>query len=752
MRWQLPAPSARLLRFLCGLLLTALALAQTLGYLALPGWQRLEALFYDTRMQLTAPGGMDHRLVIVDIDERSLAEIGRWPWGRDRMAALLEQLQQRYQVRLVGFDILFPEADASSGLPVLDRLLASSLMQQPGLRAAVEKLRPELDHDQRFASALHASPAVLGLYFSDDERGITSGALPAPSLPLAALPADTLITSWPGYAANLPALQDAAGWAGHVNVLPDEDGLIRRAPLLVEYAGHTYESLSLAMFRRLLGGPAVQAGVVEKGGYAALEWLQLALPQGGAARLPVNENVAALIPYRGPAGSFAYVSAANVLAGRLPVAELQGRVVLIGTTAPGLEDLRNTPVGITYPGVEIHANLLAAMLDGTLPVEPPYALGADALTVLLVALIGLFWLPRLSPGRALLLYVGLLALLLGGNFWLWHSRMLALPLANALLLLTFFFLLHNGWGYFVETRGRQRFTQLFGQYVPPPLVAQMAADPDRYDMAGRTAELTVLFADVRDFTRLAEQLPAADLAAWLNAYLGRMTEVVRDHLGTLDKYIGDALMAFWGAPIATPEHARQAVLTALAMQEALPALNAGFAAHGWPQVRIGIGLNTGVMVVGDLGSPLRKAYTVVGDAVNLAARLEGLAPRYGVGVVVGEATQAAVAALSPLPGSADTLHWRELDRVRVKGREQALTIYEPLRPGSVPAAELAGWQAFLQAYRAADWAQAELRLVALRQAAPQCYLYDLYAERLTELSTQLAPFAPWDGVTVFASK
>ena len=746
MRWY---PPARLLRFLCGLLLVGLALGQTLGYLALPGWQRLETLFYDTRLQLTAPGGVDQRLVIVDIDERSLAELGRWPWGRDRMAALLEQLYQRYQVRLVGFDVLFPEADASSGLPVLDQLLASSLMQQPGLRAAIEKLRPQLDHDQRFAAVLQHFPAVLGLYFSDDERGVTSGALPPPPLPLAALPPATEITNWPGYAANLPRLQTAAGWAGHVNVLADEDGLIRRAPLLVAYAGHSYEALSLAMFRRLLGGVAVQPGVVEQSAYAALEWLQLPLPQGGIARLPVNQNVAALIPYRGAAGSFAYVSAADILAGRLPAEALAGRVALVGTTAPGLEDLRNTPVGIAYPGVEIHANLLAAMLDGTLPVEPPFALGAEVLTLLLVALVGLFWLPRLSPVRAALLYFGLLALLLGSNFWLWQSRLLALPLANPLLLLTLFFLLHNGWGYFVETRGRQRFTALFGQYVPPPLVAQMAADPDRYDMAGRTAELTVLFADVRDFTRLAEQLPAADLAAWLNAYLGSMTTVVRDQLGTLDKYIGDALMAFWGAPIATPDHARQAVLAALAMQEALPALNADFAARGWPPVRIGIGLNTGPMVVGDLGSPLRKAYTVVGDAVNLAARLEGLAPRYGVGVVVGEATQAAVASL---PGSAECLGWRELDRVRVKGREQALTIYEPLRPATLPAAELAAWQDFLTAYRAADWPNAELRLVALRQAAPQCYLYVLYAERLAELSRNQPAYAPWDGVTVYDSK
>jgi adenylate cyclase len=301
------------------------------------------------------------------------------------------------------------------------------------------------------------------------------------------------------------------------------------------------------------------------------------------------------------------------------------------------------------------------------------------------------------------------------------------------------------WGYFVESQSKRRMTHRFGQYVPPELVDEMARDPDSYNMEGRRAELTVLFSDIRGFTSLSERMPPDRLAALINEYLGTMTDIVRQRRGTLDKYIGDAIMAFWGAPMADPDHARNAVLCALDMQAALPELNQRLAAKGWPPLQIGIGVNTGPMTVGDMGSAVRKAYTVLGDAVNLGSRLEGLTKHYGVGIIVGEDTRE----LAKLG-----LVFRELDRVRVRGKEAPVAIYEPLgEEGGLPAErleELRLWNQMLRLYRAQDWDQAELALLNLSRQAPRS-LYDLYSARIAYCRAQ-PPGPSWDGVWTFESK
>lgn len=731
-------------RLVIGLLCVALFLGHAARLWQLPFVTQLDAYLYDARVRFFMPGTVDDRVVIVDIDEKSLAEVGRWPWGRNVVAELVRRLVDDYQVAVIGFDVVFAEPDDSSGLHVLENLGKRELRHEKAYQSALNGLRQSLNYDQQLAQTLKGRPVVLGYYFSNAADARKGGALPPPVFEPGTF--DGLPTGffgYHGYGANLPELQAAAAGAGHFNPFVDMDGIVRRVPLLVEHNGAYYESLSLAILRVLMGNPDVMPVFPDP--RLPMEYLDLRSAQG-RVRIPVDENVCALVPYRGPEASFPYVSAVDVLRGEAPAEVLAGRVILVGTTALGLKDLRSTPVGATYPGVEIHANLIASILGGEPFKEKPSVIRtADAIQVALYGLLLALWLPFLSPIRASLLTVAVLGISLGFNFLMWEGGNLVLPLAANLVLILFLFAFNMSWGYFVESRTKQQFTELFGQYVPPELVDEMARNPESYSMEGRNETLTVLFSDVRNFTSISEGLDPKELTQLMNTYLGGMTEVIRTRRGTLDKYIGDAIMAFWGAPVADPAHARHAVEAALEMQGRIADLSAAFVARGWPALRIGIGINTGVMTVGDMGSPVRKAYTVMGDAVNLASRLEGITKEYGVGIVIGEATLAAV----------DGLIGRELDRVRVKGKDKPVAIYEPLGfADRCPAAvldELAQWNAALEDYRACRWAAAGEKLARLRAEHPESELYSLYAQRLDYLRDH-PPEAGWDGVTTFKTK
>lgn len=706
-----------------------------------PAIVSLDAYLYDIRLRFSVPGGQDERVVIVDIDEKSLDRIGHWPWGRNHMAELVRYLADEGQAAAIGFDIVFAEADTTSGLASLDALGQRKKARWPGLDALLQQLRPSLDFDQQFADALLGRPVLLGYYFNHtpDYR---AGQLPVPDLPAGSLAGFANSPSvWQGYGGNLPLLQAAAAGAGHFNPLLDSDGVSRRVPLLVEFDGGYYQSLSLAVLRRLLDDAALFPGVPEGG--REVEWLEL-LTDAGTLKIPVDESLAALVPFRGPERSFTYYSALDVLSGQIPKAAFQGRVVLVGTSAPGLKDLRATPVGTAYPGVELHANLIAGALDGQIKERPRYVMGIEFTQLLLAGGLLVLILPFLGPARATLLFFVVLLGLLACDYYFWTYANLVLPLASGLLLIGLLYMANMAWGFFVESRSKRLLTARFGQYVPPELVAEMARDPESYSMAGQTKELTILFSDVRDFTTLSEGLPAHELSALMNAYLGEMTEIIRTQRGTLDKYIGDAIMAFWGAPLDDPAHARHAVLAALEMQSRVRLLDEPFSKQGWPPLHVGIGINTGMATVGDMGSPVRQAYTALGDSVNLASRLEGITKAYGVGIVVGELTCQHVT----------DVVFRELDRVRVKGKQLPVGIYEPLglktSLSPVQFDDLQRWAEALAAYRAQLWDKAEVLLNNL-QAKQPCRLYSLYLERIALLRIE-PPGESWDGVAVFKTK
>jgi adenylate cyclase len=689
---------------------------------------------------MTMAGGRDERIVILDIDEKSLAEIGRWPWSRSVMAQLNEKLFDHYGVALVGFDVVWAERDSSSGIDVLDALARSELKDHAEFQKTYSRLRPALDFDARFAQSLKGRPVVLGYYFNSEKGAVRVNALPAPVLPRGTFDGvNAFFPQWAGYTGNLPVyLRNAAG-AGHFNSLTDFDGISRRVPLIAQFDGEYYEALSLAMVRALLARgtgelPSVTPGFPEERPNE-VEWLDV-----GGVKVPVDDTASALIPYRGPKFSFTYFSLADVLRGRIEPEALKGRIALVGATAPALYDLRATPVDATFPGVEIHASVIVGILDNEIKHRPWYTLGAEVLFLALGGIALSVLIPRISALWATAATAAGIAVLIALNVAIWQGGMV-LPLASSLVVAAAIYTMNMAYGYFVESRSKRLLAGRFGEYVPPELVDQMARNPYRYTMAPKSAELTILFSDVRGFTGISEALEPDELREYINEYLTEMSSIIRSrHRGTLDKYIGDAIMAFWGAPVEDPDHARNAVLAALDMQRACAALNVKLAARGWPRLAIGVGVNTGTVRVGDMGSRVRRAYTAMGDAVNVASRLEGRTKTYGVGILVGEATRNRV----------QDVVFREIDRIRVKGKEEAVTIYEPLDSAG-DQVELRLWQQALADYRARRWNDAQMLLRELARMRPGYGLYALFLGRLEELRLQPAP-PDWDGVTTFEEK
>ena len=714
---------------------------------------RLDAIIYDARLRATMPQTLDERIAIVDIDEKSLSELGRWPWGRNKLAELTTELLDRQKVALIGFDVVFAEVDDSSGLKRLKQLAQNEFATQPGFAEKLNQLQPELDYDLLFAKALENRPIVMGYYMTSDRDGRVNGVLPKPVMDKQLLQGRPItFTSWDGYSANISQLATAAPVGGFFNSITENDGVVRSIPLLAEFNGQYYESLSLAMFRMLVGSPQVEPGFPQEKflshSYQGLE--SILLKQGNKTlAIPVDDRVATLVPYRGKGGvnggSFRYISASDLIAKRIAPETLKGKIILLGTTAPGILDLRVTPVGETYPGVEAHANVISGLLDGKVFVKPDYAFGFEVVILLLSGLVLAIALPLLSAPKAVATSVLVIGTLVGLNFWLYLDLGLVLPLATALVMALMAFALNMSYGYFVESKSKRDLANLFGTYVPPELVDEMVKDASSYNMKATTKELTVMFCDMRGFTQMSETMEPTQLQALLNTVFSRLTDQIRANRGTIDKYMGDCVMAFWGAPVDTPDHASLAVKTALEMAGAIRALNVEHRAKGFPEIGIGIGLNTGTMCVGDMGSSIRRSYTVIGDSVNLGSRLEGLSKTYGIDIVVSESTRKL----------ANDFAWQELDKVRVKGKDTAVTIYWPLAQlGNVDndkKVELKTWALAIKAYRAQDWDQFDVQWRQLQRLNANKYLYQLYAERVA--SMRLLPFDPaWDGATNFQTK
>jgi adenylate cyclase len=710
---------------------------------------QLEYYAYDARIRLTMPRTVDHRIVIVDIDDRTFQKKG-FPLSHDLYAQLINQLFDRYHVKLVAFDVMFADPDRSKDLALLDQLQKNALKNDSGFNAVVEKLRPGLERDRQFADSMQHRPVVLGYVFTDAgnfTEQSSLGQLPAPIIRDAAghfpyLEFPKALT----YTSNFPLFAQAAADQGFFSNPNDEDGIFRRAWLVQEYNGNLYASLDLAVLQ-LLQNQAPLKFVFDTDDPHKYDASHLDALSVGDAVIPVNHrNMTALIPYRGPVRSFPYVSALDVIDGNADAKTLANAIVYVGTSAAGLQDLRSTPVGSVYPGVEIHANLLSGILDHRIKsAQPQYSNGALVLLFLIVAVVVTWFSIRASILISSLVAFGLFVAIVSGNLLVWIYLNTVFPLAASLLFLVILFVLHALYGFFIESRGKRHLSRMFSQYIPPELVEEMDQQQEAYSMESDSRELTVMFSDVRGFTSISEGLNPKDLSQLMNEFLTPMTRIIHTHRGTIDKYMGDAIMAFWGAPLHDAQHARHTLDAALAMNDALAGLNAEFTRRGWPALRIGIGINTGNMNVGDMGSEFRRAYTVMGDAVNLGSRLEGLTKQYAVTIICSDSTRIAVPEFSYL----------ELDLVRVKGKEQPVGIYEPLglkdSVDKTLRSLLTRHKQALTYYRKQDWDGAEREFFTLQQAMPERVLYRLYLDRIAYFRAH-PPGESWDGVFTFTTK
>lgn len=698
---------------------------------------RLSLIAFDLyqRALPRVPGNSPIR--IVDIDDKSLAKIGQWPWPRTVVAQLIERLAAS-GAAVVAFDIDFAEPDRTSPKMLL------SLIAQNGVSAAeAEKLLSTLpDPDRVLAAAMGKVPVVTGFILTD--RGGTL--VPAAKAGFAFAGDDPLrhVDNFTGVIPDLPVLEAAAAGDGFLNQLPEWDHVVRRLPLILTLNGKPYPSLAAEALRLAFGastyiGRAAGANgdknFGQDSGLTAIRIGPLTVPTDAAGRVWLH--YARHDPGR-------TVSAADVLAGRINPALFAGDIVLVGTSAAGvINDQRATPLANAVPGVEIHAQLLDEILQGDFLARPDWAVGAELLFALVVGAGLILVLPRIGALASAALGGVSVAAAVGGSWLAFRYAHLLIDPVYPWAVLTLVYLVASLLGY-LRTEARQReIRSAFSRYMSPHYVQELAAHPEKLVLGGEMRIMTIMFCDIRGFTSRAEGMDAQTLTHFMNTFLSPMTEIITEEKGTIDKYIGDCIMAFWNAPLDDPDHAKNAVRAAQMMRRKLVELNhlwTGEAtASGKPfrPVQMGIGINTGECVVGNFGSEQHFDYSLLGDPVNLASRLEGLGKVYGIDLIVGEDTAARL----------DEPALIEVDLVAVKGKSQAGRVYT-LPPDTIEAGEFGDrHSALLRAYRRQEWAAA-LRLLddgllaAARHLAP---VYDLYRRRIAHFQAE-APPTNWDGV------
>jgi len=694
--------------------------------------RRLEWLAYDLRVRLMLPEEVapDPRIVIVDIDEKSLLELGRWPWSRSTIAALVDRVFEA-GAAVMAMDVMYAEPQQDGMSELLDSMsdeVRDSILENVPLPESLGGA------DQRLASSLEGRKVVLG-YAIADASSFPKGSLPPPLVMDSWLVESLVLIDMDSYIANLDLLQQHASGGGFFSIMPDDDGIIRTAPLLARRNGQLYGSLALETVRQFLDAQQILLTPKPIGDYMVVESVSL----DGLTDISTDGFGYVLIPYRGKSGSFSYISSADVFNGDIPEGFFENRIVLFGTTAVGLYDS-------VFPGVEVHANVIAGLLDGHFPAEPPWALGANVALLMTLGLMSVFIVPFIQPVAIILISLLMLVLVTALNLWVWTGYGWVLAIVAPLLLIILIGTADLAYGFLTEARGRRQLKAVFGQYVPPEIVDEMNQDPDgNFALEGESRELSVLFCDIRGFTTISESLAADELKQMLNYFFTPMTRIIFERRGTIDKYVGDMIMAFWGAPVQDPQHHQHAVLGALAMLDKLVEMQPELSKRGWPKIEIGVGINSGMMNVGDMGSEYRRAYTVIGDAVNLGSRLEGLTKYYGVRLIVSESTREGL----------DGIVLRTLDRVQVKGKNEPVDIYEPVGESATVSAkllqEVEESNRAMTYYFAADWVQARSAFQALDDAHPERKMYGLYLERIQTLEEQGIK-AGWDGAFRHTSK
>jgi adenylate cyclase len=733
-------------RWLAPLIVLALAVALRAAEPA--PVQELQHRVFDTFQRLAPRPYQDAGVRIVDIDDASLERIGQWPWSRLRVAELVSDLFQM-GAAVVVFDIVFAEPDRTSPARLLEGM--SGLPVSAKLRSEVEQLP---DHDAVLARAFSEGNVVTGFVLTNKREGRA----PATKVGFSYGSGDPFahVRNRPGTVVNLAALEAAAAGNGAFTVDPDTDGIHRRVPLLFAHDGVLYPSLAAEGLRVATGGTAYSirlagsSGEMSFGEDTGISQIRI----GKDFTVPTNSKGEIWVWYTDPTIDRS-VPAWQVLTREVDPKKIEGHIVLIGTSAEGLGDMRATPVSQVLPGVAVHAQIIEQILLGEFLDRPDWAPGAEMLYLIALGLLLVFMIPRFGAVGTALLGAGAIGAAIALSWYAytrWHWLLDPVYPAMAGLGVYLVGSLQN---YLASETQRRQVRGAFSRYLSPGLVDELAENPEKLRLGGEMREMTLLFCDVRGFTTISEELDPHSLTRLVNRFLTPMTDLILARRGFIDKYMGDCIMAFWNAPLDDPAHPRHGCDSALAMVSGLRSLNAEFgkeadlAGHPIPPLAVGIGLNTGLCCVGNMGSDQRFDYSVISDEVNLASRLEGQSKSYGVSILMGENTRLRVPELAAL----------ELDLLRVKGKTRPVRVFALLGAEDVAArpefaALVRAQDRLLAAYRGQRWEEAQSALEECRRVGAEFELQDLYALYEARIAEYRATPPPpdWDGVHIATTK
>ncbi|MGD1151643.1 MAG: adenylate/guanylate cyclase domain-containing protein [Syntrophales bacterium] len=729
-------------------------IALIMFFIDVPFLRFMELKALDLRMVSRGKLPAGGETVIAAIDEKSLGELGRWPWPRTTIAGLVNRLKG-YGAKAVGFDIVFSEPDQNSSLSAivdLTKEVKKIGIKDKRVQGLLDKKRLVSDTDAALAKAIkRAKNVTLGYFFlksSKEAEHLSEKKIEAAGENIAnsryqmiqgeTSPDESALVNVTAYSAvtNLKLLSNAAENSGYFNAFPDTDGTIRWSPLVMRFQDNYYLPLSMSLLVQYLDWPMVTLNMAKFG----IEGIKI-----GDINIPTDETGRMLINYLGPGKTFPHYSIVDIIKGRLPPDTFKDKIVIVGATAIGIYDLRVTPYSSVYPGVEIHATAIDNILHGNFLHRSSGTSLLDICAIVFCGLLIGIVVPRVKAVQGIILSLLVVTSFVLINTFIFSRYNLWLNIIYPVLTMMTIYLGITVYRYITEEREKKKIRGAFQYYLTASVINEMLKDPSKLKLGGDKKDLTVLFSDIRGFTTISEKMTPEALVHLLNEYLTEMTNLVFKYDGLLDKYMGDAIMAVFGAPLDQPDHALRACRTALGMMEELKKLQKKWADEGRPVFDIGIGINSGDMVVGNMGSDMRFDYTVMGDMVNLGSRLEGINKEYGTNIVISEYTYAVVK---------DALFCRELDSVRVKGKKLPVKIYELLgeKKDTEKWEKAVGlFEEGLSKYKLGLWDEAIAAFGKVLEVKQDDAPSKLYIDRCQELKKK-PPEGPWDGVFTMTRK
>ncbi len=702
--------------------------------------EELRVRTFDTFQRLEPRVKTARPVTIIDIDEKSLSRIGQWPWPRTRIADLVTNLTRLGAV-VIAFDVIFSEPDRLN--PDVAAETFGNLDED-----AKAKLRALPSNDQIFADAMRRSRVVLGESGLPDVVADLDKTIPVTGMAMLGGDPEKFMFDFPGLLRNTHVLETAAGGHGLLTIKPERDGIVRRVPMVMLAQGLTMPNLSFEILRLATGTDTI---------FIKSDNVGIKSVAVRGLEVPTDRN-GQLWVYFAPYDPQIYVPAVDVLEGQVAPEKVARKLVLIGTSAVGLNDIKTTPVSAAMPGVEVHAQILEAALTKSLLAQPPYALVPELAAAFFLGILVIVFAPSLGPVTLVIVGALFASVLVGTSWYFYTQHRLLVDFTYPLMSTTAVYLTLIFASFVREQRQRKQIRGQFAQYMSPVLVEQLAQAPEKLVLGGEERELTIMFSDVRGFTTISETYKhdPQGLTALMNRFLTPLTNAILARKGYIDKYMGDAIMAFWNAPLDDKEHEINACEAAIDMLEQIDTLNkqreteAQSGGHVYIPINVGVGLNTGIGVVGNMGSDLKFNYSVLGDSVNLASRLEGQSKEYGFPIIAGSKTALA---------AKDRFAILELDFIMVKGKKEPEVIYAIA--GREDVAHSAHFQRLrnltiemLAAYRSRDWDGALAAIARGRKsegAENLQLLYDLYEKRILGYKSSPPP-DDWNGAYALLTK